>query len=158
MACTEKNSYIRASLLTSCPSLRFTDIFSYSRTTEWMDVHTRMYSSRMRTVRCSGHPGGGFVQEGVSVQRGVCLPRLVSAQGEVSACRGGGGCLPRGGSLPRGYIPPVNIITDRCKKHYLSATNVADSKYHVDIYRMYWSDVMSSVREILHIIIIFVDK
>ena len=43
-----------------------------------------MHSSRMRTVRCSGHRGG-------CLPRGFCLG--VSAQG-VSARGGGGGCIP----------------------------------------------------------------
>ena len=44
----------------------------------WKEKVTRMHSSRMRTVRCSGRWGG--------VWGGVCL----------------GGCMPRGGCLPRG--------------------------------------------------------
>ena len=39
-----------------------------------------MHSSRLRTVRCSGHRGRGCLPEG-------CLPRGVSAQGGV--CPGG---------------------------------------------------------------------
>ena len=46
-----------------------------------------MHSSRMRTVRCSGRPGGGGLHTGVSVQGGVCGP---------------GGCLPARGCLPAG--------------------------------------------------------
>ena len=48
---------------------------------------TRMHSSRMRTVHCSGGLGGGGVCQG-----GVCLRR----------------CLPRGGCLPRTHrqTPP----------------------------------------------------
>ena len=34
------------------------------------------------------------------------------------------GCLPMGVYTP----PPVNRMTDRCKKHYLSATSFADGK------------------------------
>ena len=47
---------------------------------------TRMHSSRMRTVRCSGRLGGGGVLLGgsargreVSVQRGAVCPKGVSA-------------------------------------------------------------------------------
>ena len=66
-----------------------------------------MHSSRMRTVRCSSHPGEGVSEQGGYVcPGGVCLG--VSAQGGMSAqggvCLGGvfpGGCLP-GGCLLRG--------------------------------------------------------
>ena len=67
-----------------------------------------MHSSRMSTVRCSGHPSGGG-----------CLPK------------GGGGGSAWGGSLPAGGMstqeggvhllggcrldPPVNRITDKYK-------------------------------------------
>ena len=74
--------------------------------------NTRMYSRKMRTVRCSGHlRGGGFLPRGMSAQGTYaqgCLPRRVSAQEGVCP----GGCLPRrvsaqeaclGGYLPRGY-------------------------------------------------------
>ena len=58
-------------------------------------MKTRMHSSRMRTVRCSGRlggggagvcPGGCLTRGGVSDQegylpRGQCLPRWVSVQG-----------------------------------------------------------------------------
>ena len=106
---------------------------------------TRMHSSRMHTIRCSGH-WGGVCPTGVSDSWGLCprgclsercLPsgRAVSAQGD--------GCLP-GGVCPWGVYtpwtqrqipspPPVNTITDRCKiitfptTVYL-ATTVADGK------------------------------
>ena len=87
-------------------------------------VITRMHSSRMHTVRCSGHPRGcvclGVSAHGGCLPRG-CLPRGVSAQGGVCP----GGCLPRGvsaweclargvpvrgrllgGCLPRGVYTP----------------------------------------------------
>ena len=56
------------------------------------DVWTRMHSSRMRTVRCSG-----------------CLGR--------GGCVGGGVCLGGAGVCLGVYTspPPVNRITDRCK-------------------------------------------
>ena len=105
---------------------------------------TRVHSSRMRTVCCSGcrwrggipactgqggaypsmHWTGGYLPRegvcpGVSAQ-GSCLPRGVSAQG----------CLPRrGGCLPRcmlGYTPTDRILDTRLQKHYLSATSFAD--------------------------------
>ena len=56
-------------------------------------MKTRMHSSRMRTVRCSGHPEGESVclgREGVCLVG--CLPSGVSAHGW---------CLPRGGCLSR---------------------------------------------------------
>ena len=58
-------------------------------------VLTRMYSSRMSTVRCSGrHWGGGVSAQGVG---GVCL---------------GEGCLLGGGVC---QTPPVDRMTDTCK-------------------------------------------
>ena len=76
-----------------------------------------MHSSRMCTVR--------------TVRRSGCL-RGVSVHGGV--CPGWGVCL--GGCLPRGRVsaqtpPPVNRITDRCKKHYLSASAVVDGNESV---------------------------
>ena len=62
---------------------------------------TRMHSSRMRTVRCSGHlDGGGWLPAKRCLLQwpsrgGVCLPRKMSAPG---------GCLPEGGCLPRGCL------------------------------------------------------
>ena len=59
----------------------------------------RMHSSRMRTVRCSGRPGGMSAQGCVSAGGVVCLP--------VGVCPGG--CLPA--SNP----PPVDRMTDTCE-------------------------------------------
>ena len=68
---------------------------------------TRMPSSRMRTVCCSGCLVEGGVCLGVSAWGGICL------EGGVSP----GGCTP----------PPVDRILDTCLwKHYLSATSFAD--------------------------------
>ena len=62
-----------------------------------MKHQTRMHSSRMRTVHCSGRPGGG-----------VRLPRGMSQH-----ALGTGGCLPQ---CMLGYrSPPVNRITDACE-------------------------------------------
>ena len=94
---------------------------------------TRMQSSRMRTVRCSGRLLGAGCQGGC-VPGGV--PRAVSAWGclpgvstrrvcQGGVCLGGGGgvsakgCLPRG-CRPGGCLPdtsPMNRITDRCKNN-----------------------------------------
>ena len=76
-------------------------------------LNTRMHSSRMHTVRCSGCRGKGGVSQH-ALGRGGCLP--------------GGGCLPRGDVCPnRDVYPgvcPVNTgihplwtewPTDRCK-------------------------------------------
>ena len=52
---------------------------------------TRIHSSKMRTVRCSGRLGGGVsAWEGMSAQRGIC-------QG--------------GGSAQAGVFPPVDRMT-----------------------------------------------
>ena len=95
-------------------------------------IPTRMHSSRMRIIRCSGCLMGGWGSargclpwrcppRGVCLPRG-CLPRGLSAQGGLprgvcprGACLGvsaEGGCLPRGvsaqkGCLPRGCTPPL---------------------------------------------------
>ena len=59
-----------------------------------------MHSGRMRTVRCSGHPGGCLLGGGVYLEGGVypagwCVSR---------------GCLPRGGGVcPGGCLPRVGV-------------------------------------------------
>ena len=79
---------------------------------------TRMHSSRMRTVRCSGRLGGGgncLSKKGVFL--GGCLPVGVSARRYLLR-----GCLTRG-CMPGGCTPPWiqgkhfsgKRITDRCK-------------------------------------------
>ena len=71
------------------------------------NYQTRMHSSRMCTVRCSGRPWRG---------KGVCMPGgCLPARG--SACQGG---LPAGGSACQGGVsacnnPPVDRMTDTCK-------------------------------------------
>ena len=68
---------------------------------------TRRHSSRMRTVRCSSHLGGGVsAQEGVSTRD--CLPRVGVCPGVVSDRRGclSGGVCPWG-CLPRGCLPHI---------------------------------------------------
>ena len=79
---------------------------------------TRMHSSRMRTVHCSGRLGGGRCLPGGCLPGGACLGDVcwgVSAQV---------GCLPGGV-----HLPSVDRILDTCLwKHYLSATTVADGK------------------------------
>ena len=66
-----------------------------------------MYSSRMRTVRCSDYLVRGVSAQGVVWPEG-CLHRGVSAQ-EVSA--GGvsaqGVCLPKGGVCPGWCLPKL---------------------------------------------------
>ena len=74
---------------------------------------TRMHSSRMRTVRCSGRlPGGGCLHGGVLP--GVCL---------------GGGCLRKGvytpSPDPEADTPPP-WTDERLRKHYLFAATVVD--------------------------------
>ena len=92
---------------------------NYDRNT----LGTRMHSSRMRTVRCSGRQGCVCIPA-CTVQGGVC-PGCVSDKGGVL-----GGvshhALGQGGVTP----PPVDRILDtRLWKHYLSATIVADGNY-----------------------------
>ena len=65
------------------------------------NVITRMHSSRMCTVRCSGrHLGGDVCQGGCLNRRGVC-PGGVSAWGVFAW-----GCLPD---------IPLDRMTDTCK-------------------------------------------
>ena len=78
---------------------------------------TRMHSSRMCTVRCSGHCREGGLPGGVCP--GVCLPGRCLPGGYLP-----GRCLPRGvsargvgvyPSMHWGRHPPVNRITDACE-------------------------------------------
>ena len=75
---------------------------------------TRMHSSRMYTVRCSGRPWwcltGGVSTGGVCP--GGCLPRGVSAQS---------GCLPRGVSVCQGVCLPAR----GCLLRWVSAQGVS---------------------------------
>ena len=88
-------------------------------------ILTRMHSSRMRTLRCSGHPGGVYP----SMHWGVCIPACTgqgcvypsmhwaeggcipahTGQGDVcpGVCVCPGGCLPGGVSAQWGvcHIP-----------------------------------------------------
>ena len=79
-------------------------------------VVTRMHSTRMRTVRCSGCLASrGVFTQGVSTLQGVFTLQGVSAGGCLPR-----GCLPIGVACPGGIClgvctPPVNRITDRCK-------------------------------------------
>ena len=95
--------------------------FSGGDTQTLLAVKTRIHSSRMHTVRCSGRWGGGLSQHALGRQGGVfsvgCLLSGVSAQG---VCPGGGsaqGVCPGGfctGGLPDTPLPPLNRMTDRC--------------------------------------------
>ena len=98
-----------------------------------------MHSSRLRTVRSSGHRGHGVYPSmhlvGVSAQEGEgCLPR------------GGCQCPGRGWCLPNACCdihPPVNRMTDRqVWKLYLSATSFADGNNEIScIYTcLFWMD------------------
>ena len=73
-------------------------------TSRVLERQTRMHSSRMPTVRCSGHLWG--------VCPGVCLPW---------------GCTPPPPPVDR-------ILDTRLWKHYLPATTVADGKNSVVLY------------------------
>ena len=82
-------------------------------------IITRMHSSRMRTVHCSGHLGGGGLPRWVSAWGGV------SAQGDLllwTEFLSGGGCLTGGGSawgcLPGGVHLPLlwtEFLTHACE-------------------------------------------
>ena len=78
---------------------KFSITYQYYNDASEKPKRTRMHSSRMRTVRCSGRRGG-------------YLPGGVSAQGRVSGQAGG--CLP----------PPCEQ-NHRCLwKHYLAVTTL----------------------------------
>ena len=103
-----------------------TEIITYPHThvVKINGCKTKMHSSKMRTVHCSGRWGGGS-----------CIP----------ACRGGGVCLgglPSGGCLPggvcaRGCLPPPWRDTLPCEqnhrrlwKHNLTATMLRTAIRH----------------------------
>ena len=70
---------------------------------------TRMHSSRMHTVRCSGRWGRGGFHEG------VCLGGVSRecVKGEVCVYQGEGGVRVQGGVCLRGVLPPpVDRILD----------------------------------------------
>ena len=94
---TARKTLLRVNVLTlfltvneSTSSLReFFGLLKRGYTSQTTVIITRMHSSRMRTVRCSGCLSG---------EGGRCLPRRVSARD---------GCLSD--------TPLVNRITDRCR-------------------------------------------
>ena len=103
-----------------------------------MNVHvnvssfgTRMHSSRMRTVRCSGRRGKGgmCLPRGVCLGRGGCVYPGVSARGCLPGSVRPGGCLPGGGVCPSAcwdtYRHSVwtEFLTHACENY------VADGKY-----------------------------
>ena len=57
---------------------------------------TRMYSSRMRTARFSGHLGGGGVCLGAGIRTAGCMPGRVSTWEVVYACENF--TFPQGGN------------------------------------------------------------
>ena len=70
---------------------------------------TKMHSSRMRTVRCSGRwgEGGGVSQDALG--RGVCMLACTEQGVCIPACTGQGCVCPRvsaQGSLPGGGVHP----------------------------------------------------
>ena len=100
------------------------------------DIKTRMHSSRIRTVHCSGACGGGG--------GAGCVSQLALGVGCIPGCTGQGGCLARGVSawgvsvqgvsalgvcLPRGVSAWGVSVTQPCEqnhrclwKHNLAAT------------------------------------
>ena len=91
---------------------------------------TRMHSSRMRIIRCSGRLGWRFACGGVCLGEGSVCPKVGPAQGGVCL-----GCTPPG---PRGRHTPApvdRIIDTSLWKHYFSGTTVSDSK-NIDLDKM----------------------
>ena len=87
-----------------------------------------MHSSRMRTARsltASSGRGGVCGREGHAWQGGACMGGV---RGGGCACMAGGvhggGCAWWGG----GACPPVNRMTDACKKITLPQTSFAGGK------------------------------
>ena len=101
-----QNSWHTLLKILPCPKLRLRAV-------------TRMHSSRIHTIHCSG-------------RHGECLPVGVVCLWGLSAC---GGCLPVGGvCLPSAcwgtHLLPVDRILDTSLwKHYLSAISFADGSY-----------------------------
>ena len=115
----KSREYYLSNLLRTIHESRKTNRYSQL---EVFTLKTRMHSSRMRTVRCSGHRGRVCVSQhalgrGVSAQ-GVSA-QGVSAQGRCGVCPRGclpggvwpGGCLPMGrGDLARGRVWPGGCL------------------------------------------------
>ena len=104
--------------------------FSGGDTQTLLAVKTRIHSSRMHTVRCSGR--WGVSQHALGRQGGVCSGSVFSV-----------GCLPTGsalggfctGGLPDTPVPPLNRMTDRCLwKYYLAATSLPTVK--IELYAL----------------------
>ena len=92
---------------------------------------TRMHSSRMRTVRCSGHRGGGGWCIPACTGQGVCIPACTGHGGVYPSMHWAGGvCLGEcllGGCLPH-TPPPCGLNDRRLWKHYLAATTLRTVK------------------------------
>ena len=86
---------------------------------------TRMHSSRMRTVRCSGRPGGGSAWR-VSAQGGVCHTALHIACWDTHPQPSA--CWDTHPTPPSACwdTPPDRILDTRLWKHYFSANTLAD--------------------------------
>ena len=119
-----------------CPTLRQIQI---SRQTQ---IPTRMHSSRMRTVRCSGRRGGvfpGVSDQGVSVRGLSNKGEGVSAQGVYPSMHWAGGCLPQ---CMLGYTRPhlwTEFLTHACENITTLRTVI------INLHRTQWESVLISV-------------
>ena len=94
-------SIITSSLLASLCIYR---VHQWWDSFKWIQKWTRMHSSRMGTVRCSGRRGWG-----VSTQVG-CLPRgCLARECLLEGCHPREGFCPDGGCLPRECVCPGGV-------------------------------------------------
>ena len=96
--------------------------------TNAMIYKTSMHSSRMRTVHCSDHLGGGG-----------CLPRWVGVSAQVGGgvCPGGWGCLPGGHAL-RGQNSWHTLVKTLPSRNYCCHYCVPPHRCRYVIWRSYY--------------------
>ena len=101
---------------------------------------TRMHSSRMRTVRCSGRPGGRGLPGGCLPRGMLPLPLAYCMLGYTPPAQCMLGYTPHPAQCMLGYTPhpakcmlgyppppsPDRILDTRLWKHYFSANTLAD--------------------------------
>ena len=84
------------------------------------DHRTRKHSSRKGTARSLPYSGGGLCSGGLCPGGGVSEGNFIPGEGGLCLW----GVSVQEGSPWQRLPPPVNRITDRCKKHYFAATSL----------------------------------